>query len=636
MPQLIKYLMGVVDEITEEENIWLREEKLFFSEQSSQSSNEPLTTTVFKDVRPTYIISSLYEPTDEMRQLRLPLLDWGSGTQWQTHSQEGSFLFSLGLQDHPSLDVLLHLMQEADNSIREIAFRYFIDHKTRYYGDCNPEDFSNVAFIPAKRPDGTEFLAKHSQVYFDPGCAALGFAVAREDIREAALDKLNISRYLPAPVAIPALLSRPPNTKEKAKEIFEYLSNLQDISPTEFQHLRDNNFIPAQEADSDQLIMIKPDQCYLSQERDSRKFHSKIFIFIDFGARANYFLASCGVRNAPSIDDIARILVEKPQQFLEACGGPSEFKQELKKIAVLYREISNETKSLMANAPILLSEKKIARGLGSSQDAESSTVSYSLLPPSHILIVDHPTMYDQFCDIIDPAPQDDILEILYASLGSLPLTEAIKEAYRPIGNMRDITNDPDLRNLILERLILFSHGRERSSNRISLDWMESPSNFKVKRVPQLALERSLEWNEQRVTKSSEASAGIVKERITGSLTLFIANNIPLDWYEVANGLCKEMIKRPKDNDILLLNTILSTDLASLRRRGYNVDRILNKRRSDREIIEYIREYATRSPGNRATTNANKPSGNDSASSSKNTFSILDAMASDTIREVDMG
>lgn len=268
MPQLIKYLMGVVDEITEEENIWLREEKLFFSEQSSQSSNEPLTTTVFKDVRPTYIISSLYEPTDEMRQLRLPLLDWGSGTQWQTHSQEGSFLFSLGLQDHPSLDVLLHLMQEADNSIREIAFRYFIDHKTRYYGDCNPEDFSNVAFIPAKRPDGTEFLAKHSQVYFDPGCAALGFAVAREDIREAALDKLNISRYLPAPVAIPALLSRPPNTKEKAKEIFEYLSNLQDISPTEFQHLRDNNFIPAQEADSDQLIMIKPDQCYLSQEQE--------------------------------------------------------------------------------------------------------------------------------------------------------------------------------------------------------------------------------------------------------------------------------------------------------------------------------------------------------------------------------
>ncbi|CAG8724688.1 4180_t:CDS:2, partial [Acaulospora colombiana] len=273
-----------------------------------------------------------------------------------------------------------------------VAF-IWLDHRTKYYANYDPEYFPDIEFIPANLPDGSEFLSKHSQVYFDPGCANLGFAVAREDIREEVLDKLKISRYPPAPAAISALLSTSPNTKEKAKEL-----------------LQNNSFIPVQEAGSEKWIMVKPNECYLSQERDSRSFHCKMFTFIDFGARANYFLAICGVRNLPTIDDIARMLIKKPQQFLEVSGGPSEFKQELKKIAVHSHEISDETKSLMAKAPILISEKKVARSTGSSQGPEGSTMSYNLLPPDHILIVDHPNMYDQFCDIIDPAPQEDILE----------------------------------------------------------------------------------------------------------------------------------------------------------------------------------------------------------------------------------
>jgi hypothetical protein len=172
------------------------------------------------------------------------------------------------------------------------------------------------------------------------GCATLGFAVAREDIREEALAKLKILRHPPASAVVSALINNPPNTMEKAKEIFEYMSNIQgttlrtilvvlltpyafvDISPLGLQLLQMNGFIPAQDPGCEQWIMVKPSECYLSQEKDTQSFHSKLFIFIDFGARANYFLASCGVKMIPSIDDIAKMLIKKPQSFLESSGGP--------------------------------------------------------------------------------------------------------------------------------------------------------------------------------------------------------------------------------------------------------------------------------------------------------------------------
>jgi hypothetical protein len=138
--------------------------------------------------------------------------------------------------------------------------------------------------------------------------------------------------------------------------------------------------------------MMKPGECYLSQENGHPSFHSMLFAFIDFGPRANYFLANCGVKNVPNIDDIARMLVKKPQEFLESCGGPTElvsviitiynssnlrvsFKQELKKIAFHYQEISPETRRLMAISPILISEKR---------GPETSNMTYSILRASHV------------------------------------------------------------------------------------------------------------------------------------------------------------------------------------------------------------------------------------------------------------
>jgi hypothetical protein len=90
--RLIRYLTGVMDELSEEEKIWLREEALFFAEEPFKSCTES-QATASRTIRPTYRISCLYEPIEAMRQLQLPILDWGADPQWQTHSNEGNILF---------------------------------------------------------------------------------------------------------------------------------------------------------------------------------------------------------------------------------------------------------------------------------------------------------------------------------------------------------------------------------------------------------------------------------------------------------------------------------------------------------------------------------------------------------------
>lgn len=68
--------------------------------------------------------------------------------------------------------------------------------------------------------------------------------------------------------------------------------------------------------------MVRPGECYFIQDKEQSHFHSKLFTFVDFGNRANNFLAACGVRNAPTTDEVAKMLIENPKGFYELAGGP--------------------------------------------------------------------------------------------------------------------------------------------------------------------------------------------------------------------------------------------------------------------------------------------------------------------------
>lgn len=108
------------------------------------------------------------------------------------------------------------------------------------------------------------------------------------------------------------------------------LNYTQDFNQLEIQRLSSIAFIPVVSITSQsvteksQLRLLAPNKCYLDRE-SSTAFHSQIFAYIDFGSLANNFLKSCGVRNQPTIDELAQGLVTDPRKACEQAGGYDKY-----------------------------------------------------------------------------------------------------------------------------------------------------------------------------------------------------------------------------------------------------------------------------------------------------------------------
>jgi len=63
-----------------------------------------------------------------------------------------------------------------------------------------------------------------------------------------------------------------------------------------------------------------PSQCYFKGE-SSGQFHSKLFVFVDFGTSGNSFLKACGTKGEPSVEEIAQMLLKDPRQFFHLAEG---------------------------------------------------------------------------------------------------------------------------------------------------------------------------------------------------------------------------------------------------------------------------------------------------------------------------
>lgn len=66
--------------------------------------------------------------------------------------------------------------------------------------------------------------------------------------------------------------------------------------------------------------LLPPSQCYFKGE-SSGQFHSKLFVFVDFGPSANSFLKACGTKGEPSVEEIVQILLKDPRGFFNLAEG---------------------------------------------------------------------------------------------------------------------------------------------------------------------------------------------------------------------------------------------------------------------------------------------------------------------------
>ncbi|KAI0313421.1 hypothetical protein OF83DRAFT_1175689 [Amylostereum chailletii] len=572
---MIKYLVTVQATLSGEELTRLKATAAFLKEGDSKEGGKA----------PRFRASDLYEPVDTLRELKLPLIDWGADNRWRPSSEEAKFLFMLGLRRAPPLPDLLKLAAGPDVAVRRKALAFFLDNFVTKYSDYDPQQYFDLAFIPAVQLTGSK-LAKPSEVFANPEWLPLGFAIVASDLRDHALTKLKIPNHPPTGKIVTLLESHPPENEEMARKWFETLSGrIPDFASNELRRLSVTAFVPTKTlGEKGSLKRLPPSQCYFSGA-SSAEFHSKLFVFIDFGTRANSFLAACGTKQEPSVEEIVQILLRDPRRFYELAGG----RDRQGNIALNRRMLSSASLMRMRRADVLLASRRKKRVVNekSNPDGEEEDWDHEddLLRPDKVVIADDTNAYQLFGDSVFCAPQEDLLEDFYLSLGSSRLSALVGETYRP---STDITSSsklaPEIRRLILERLPLFLHEHSQSRTKVSFNWLNNEKNFIVKVFGAIEMTRSLQHGDVHAARKQEASA-IAKRDGKGPIQLWLAGNTKVDMYEVSTSLCRFIFESPKANDALLFMTILSTDLKALRRRGYNVDRILKQQQAEREAME---------------------------------------------------
>ncbi|KIJ33557.1 hypothetical protein M422DRAFT_783144 [Sphaerobolus stellatus SS14] len=602
MHDLIKYLVAVEDSLTELELRRLQETVAFTKEEPGDrpkvNGEADQAVVPPNPNKERYRARELYEPSNALRELGLPILDWGQGQKWKSSSEEARFMFKLGLKKHPDLKEVLNLAAGPDPKIRQASLKYLIEGLTTKYSHFDPTFWETIAFVPAQRPDGTKFLSKPLEVFTEREYATMGFATVDPQLVADWVTKLKLKPSPPINKILPVLKNSAPRDMTTARRWFELLATrLSDFTTSDLQYLSKTDFIPvpqnsaartgAASVPADQKVVLRsPNQCYVSKDA-ANAFHSQLFTYVDFGAKANSFLMTCGVRNEPTVEELAQMLVANPRTFFNLAGGYETFLTELRRIGVNFHGVSASTRNQMRKTACVVASRRIpqtspekkAKTIKDDEEEEKKT-EIDLIIPSQIAIVDDSTAYLMF-DHVWTAPQEDIIEELYAALGSPTLSSIVHEEYKPGIEVRDSSRANQIRTLVLERLPLFLHERTHSKPIVSYDWLNKDGNFIVTEVGKLTLTRTLQFGQHKISKSQEVFA-MTTRKGKGPVTMWLGANTNADYYEVANSLCRVILQQHRPNDSLLFMTILSTDLRALRRRGFNVDRVLRHQQAERE------------------------------------------------------
>jgi len=499
--------------------------------------------------------SQLYEPSDALRQLHVPILAW-SGRPWRASSDEAKLLWDLGLRRQPPLPLLLARASESDENVRAHALAYLLQHFSVYRATYSLDMAAPYAFVPAR--DGT--LYAPTNVYTDTAAASMHFPVA--DVAPLAAVQLQLPAH-PRGAELVQRLTKAPPTADEARAIFGFLSGVRTLSAAELEQLSHTPFVPVSQRH------VAPRECYFVGTSHAPPEYQAVFSYIDFGTAANAFLRSCGVRNEPSVPDIVRMVLADPRHFYELCRRPDTYVDMLRRIAHHMRELSPALVSAMKSAPFLLGLQTTSRG------DESPTEVHALRCAQDLVIVDDAHAHMLFSEHIFAAPHDEALEPLYAQLGAPYLSQLVRESFSVAGPLHsDTPRARMVHDTLLERTPLFLFQQKEVVR--DLDWLRKALIVVEVGPPGLQQTRVLQHQGQTFKDVQRCSA--MAQSRGSQWVLHLAQDMDIDWFEVALALSKAMLAKQPLQEVLLFMTVLSSPLKSLKRKGFHVDKILAKQR----------------------------------------------------------
>ena len=280
-------------------------------------------------------------------------------------------------------------------------------------------------------------------------------------------------------------------------------------------------------------------------------------------------------------------------------GAVHSYLAELRKIAVSYQSLTFTTRTKLKTAQILVGSRRV-RNQESGQPAEhpegdeeegdeDQDLEYSLLSPNQVAIADDTIALQQFGEEIFCAPQEDTLEGergstcppnstptsgiagFYQYLGCKLLSDLIKEEYRTTQETYRNKAAQEVRSLVLQRLPLFLYKHATTITRVSPKWLNVKGNFVVRTFKKITATRSIDFAGTKSSKTFETSATVKREG-TGPVQLWLTDDGQADLHEVAAAMCRLILPRQRITDAFLFGMLLSTDLRTLRSRGYPGDR----------------------------------------------------------------
>jgi Protein of unknown function (DUF3684) len=583
---LIKYLASVRDDIPPEDLKKLKATPICAAEAGPASQESTQGTSK------RYKINELFEPKESLRSLGLPILQWSGKGEYRPGSQEGRFLTSLGLRAFPSVVELVEMMASDDLATRGRAMTYFIaNHSLNGYASFNLGG-TKTAFLPVQGDE--KRLVTPAQCFTNEKSALLGFNVLQQPLVMHA-NKFGVADNPPMTDCVNRLIAEPPKSHREAVALFGYFATrLGEIGQIHTAKLGDAQIVPVStrvrsENQSSGIKHIAPRICFIGESGTYRD----IFDFVDFSPEANVFLLHCGSKHEPSKSQVASMLATEPARVLGIVQSPDKYLSLLRMLADALPDLKRDktlfkqmklSSFLLATRDIpgkpMKENEKVKNGSYDldDDDEEVGIKQWSLQPANRIVVADDYTTYRIFKEALLCAPLEESLENLYLALGSSLISTLVHDDVR-LGNVverQDIT--PKLRKRILERSKLLLHEFPADSIRHDSRWLEK--NLSVEMVSNISLRRSLKG--YTVSHTAKQTATLNHDQRKGWV-LWITRDY--DMYHVSQALVAQLLSRPNNQSTALFEFLLTSDLQGLKRRGFNVDRILRAQAVDARIAE---------------------------------------------------
>ena len=590
---LVKYLASVRSDIPPDDIIRLKSTPLCPAE-----ADGPNRATMQR-----FLLAELFEPSEVLRSLGLQLLQWPG--PYRNTSNEGQFLTFLGLRKYPSVSELTSIMTKAiasdDYALRDRALKYFIDfHHSNGYSNLDAKSLK-VPFLPV---DGDmKSIATPGGCVTNVGAMVMGYKILRPDLHPH-VPKLGVKNDPEIQDCVHRLIERPPKRNKEAREIFRYMATrLDKITALESTTLGQAKIVPVFKAGSinrptsekdSAYTLVVPRLCFLGIEQK----YKELFDYVDFGPEANAFLLRCGATHEPSSLQLGKLVVQEPASILKRLESVDKYLELLRTLAGAWPTLKKDRMlaSDMKSAAFLLAYKEHPSKTSKAplrakhdedeeidEEDDAGIRTYQLVRSSQIVIVDDIINYNLFKSELLAAPLEEPLESFYESLGAKSLRGIVKQQTQ-IGRMLENQHEAErMKRVVNERIKLFLHEIPKEKVRRNAFWVEKNLDFVA--VQNIIVTSSLEG--LKATHKSNKGAAVMEDVRKGWTLQFVPSRN--DYFDISTAVVQLLLNKSKPQEAMMLDMLLSTDLQKLRQRGYNIDRILQRRAAEKRIEEAQRQ-----------------------------------------------